>query len=134
MIFSTSLQPPSPSLLRLGSDLRTPLKYTTRFRLMKKDEISLLLVFTGERKAGRNAAVRLYAAAEAHVRKESLMDLVARVSKHVCRRNGVITDMKSFGTVQLGYGIKKLDGRYYQGHLMQMTMILHPTSTRSCTT
>lgn len=49
-----------------------------------------------------------------HVRKEALMDLVARVSKHVYRRNGVLTDMKSFGTVQLGYGIKKLDGRYYQ--------------------
>ncbi|PQP92914.1 uncharacterized protein Pyn_33690 [Prunus yedoensis var. nudiflora] len=49
-----------------------------------------------------------------HVRKEALMDLIARVSKHVYRRNGVLTDMKSFGTVQLGYGIKKLDGRYYQ--------------------
>ncbi|THG12500.1 hypothetical protein TEA_023005 [Camellia sinensis var. sinensis] len=49
-----------------------------------------------------------------HVKKEALMDLVARVGKHVYRRNGVLTDMKSFGTVQLGYGIKKLDGRYYQ--------------------
>ncbi|KAJ8446741.1 hypothetical protein Cgig2_002903 [Carnegiea gigantea] len=52
-----------------------------------------------------------------HVKKESLMDLVARVSKHVYARNGVLTDIKSFGTVQLGYGIKKLDGRYFQPSL-----------------
>lgn len=49
-----------------------------------------------------------------HVKKEALMDLVARVGKHVHRKNGVLTEMKSFGTVQLGYGIKKLDGRYFQ--------------------
>ena len=49
-----------------------------------------------------------------HVKKESLMDLVARVGKHVYARNGILTDIKSLGTVQLGYGIKKLDGRYFQ--------------------
>ncbi|KAH6819467.1 hypothetical protein C2S51_003070 [Perilla frutescens var. frutescens] len=61
------------------------------------------------------------------VSREALMDLVVRVGKHVYRRNGVMTDVKSLGTVQLGYGIRKLDGRYYQGQLMQMTMMTPPS-------
>ncbi|GFP92068.1 37S ribosomal protein mrp17 mitochondrial [Phtheirospermum japonicum] len=62
-----------------------------------------------------------------NIAKEVGMDLVSRVGKHIYRRNGVITDMKSFGEVQLGYGIKKLDGRYYKGTLMQMTMMTPPS-------
>ncbi|XP_059635335.1 uncharacterized protein LOC132277497 [Cornus florida] len=61
------------------------------------------------------------------VRKESVMDLVAQIGKHVYRKNGVLTGMESFGKVQLGYGIRKLDGRYYQGQLMQMTMMAPPS-------
>ncbi|XVE86113.1 hypothetical protein DITRI_Ditri18aG0010400 [Diplodiscus trichospermus] len=61
-----------------------------------------------------------------HVTKEAVLDLVSRVGRHVYSRNGVLTDIKSFGTIQLGYGIKKLSGRYYQGQLMQMTMMATP--------
>lgn len=61
-----------------------------------------------------------------NVKKEALIDLVARVGKHVYRRNGVLTEVKSSGTVHLGYGIKKLDGRYFKGQLMQMTMMATP--------
>jgi small subunit ribosomal protein S6 len=48
------------------------------------------------------------------VPKESIAELVGRVARRAYQRNGVITDLKSFGKVQLGYGIKKLDGRHYQ--------------------
>ena len=40
--------------------------------------------------------------------------LGGRVGKHVHRRNGVLTEVKSFGTVRTGYWIKKLDGRYFK--------------------
>lgn len=53
-----------------------------------------------------------------HLKQELIIDLVAKVAKHVYRRNGVLTDMKSFGQIQLGYGIKKLDGKYYQVGLL----------------
>ncbi|MCL7037876.1 hypothetical protein MKW94_019769 [Papaver nudicaule] len=65
------------------------------------------------------------------VGKELLIDLVSRVGKHVYRRNGVLTEVRSFGKVNLGYESRlnsnsNIDGRHYEGQLMQMTMMVTP--------
>jgi small subunit ribosomal protein S6 len=60
------------------------------------------------------------------VERTAIIELVARLGRRVYSLNGVVTDIKSFGKVYLGYGIKKLDGRFYQGQMMQMTMMVTP--------
>ena len=64
------------------------------------------------------------------VTKEAIAELVARVAGRAYQRNGVVTVLKSFGKVHLGYGIRKLDGRHFQGQLMQMTMMVPPSFTK----
>lgn len=48
------------------------------------------------------------------VERAAIVELLSRLGRRVYSLNGVVTDIKSFGKVYLGYGIKKLDGRYYQ--------------------
>jgi small subunit ribosomal protein S6 len=48
------------------------------------------------------------------VTREAMAELVGRVARRAYQRNGVVTDVKSFGTICLGYGIKKLDGRHFK--------------------
>ena len=64
------------------------------------------------------------------VTKEAIAELVARVAGRAYQRNGVVTELKSFGKVHLGYGIRKLDGRHFQGQLIQMTMMVPPSFTK----
>ncbi|CAN0881484.1 hypothetical protein LINGRAHAP2_LOCUS14265 [Linum grandiflorum] len=64
------------------------------------------------------------------VERLSILSLMTRIGNHVATRNGVVTEMKSFGTIQLGYGIKKLDGRFFQGQLVQMTMMATPNMNK----
>ncbi|KAL0924012.1 hypothetical protein M5K25_004813 [Dendrobium thyrsiflorum] len=67
--------------------------------------------------------------AKTSVKKEAIMNLVARLGKRIFQCNGVITDIKSFGTVQLGYGIKKLDGRHFQlAHCLPVKCSYHVKS------
>ncbi|KAL8122895.1 hypothetical protein AgCh_011031 [Apium graveolens] len=54
---------------------------------------------------------------------DDVMDLISHVGKHIYQTNGVLTELKSLGIVHLGYGIEKLNGRHYQGRLLQMTKI-----------
>lgn len=58
------------------------------------------------------------------VTKEAMMELVARVGKHVYKKNGVVSEIRSFGNVNLGYGIKKLDGRYYQVNELSLPTLI----------
>ncbi|XP_040375846.1 uncharacterized protein LOC102718874 [Oryza brachyantha] len=64
------------------------------------------------------------------VTKEAMAELAARVARRAYQRNGVVTEVKSFGSINLAYGIKKLDGRHFKGQLMQLTMMVPPSFTQ----
>ncbi|CAN1165979.1 hypothetical protein LINPERPRIM_LOCUS34042 [Linum perenne] len=65
-----------------------------------------------------------------HVERIPILSLLTRIGNHVATRNGVVTEIKSFGKINLGYGIKKLDGRFFQGQLVQMTMMATPNMNK----
>lgn len=48
------------------------------------------------------------------VERRGLVELMKRFGERVYSRNGVITNIKSFGRVNLAYGIKKRDGRFFE--------------------
>ncbi|KAG6547678.1 hypothetical protein Mapa_011128 [Marchantia paleacea] len=58
------------------------------------------------------------------VDKRSVVELLSRLGQRVYATRGVITDVKSFGHVNLAYPIKKRDGRHHKAQMMQMTMMV----------
>lgn len=48
------------------------------------------------------------------VDRRGLVELMKRLGERVYSRNGVVANIKSFGRVNLAYGIKKRDGRFFE--------------------
>lgn len=48
------------------------------------------------------------------VDRRGLVELMKRLGERVYSRNGVVTNIKSFGRVNLAYGIRKRDGRFFE--------------------
>ena len=48
------------------------------------------------------------------VDRGSVVNVMNRLGRLVCAHDGVITDIKSFGTIHLAYSIKKLSERFSQ--------------------
>ncbi|CAM6096691.1 unnamed protein product [Calypogeia fissa] len=46
------------------------------------------------------------------VEKRSVVELLSYLGQHVYATKGVITDVKSYGRVNLAYPMKKCDGRH----------------------
>jgi small subunit ribosomal protein S6 len=60
------------------------------------------------------------------VDRRNLVEFMTRVGQRVYARSGVVTNIKSFGRVNLAYDIKKRDGRFSEAHMMQMTFMVNP--------
>ncbi|EFJ25502.1 hypothetical protein SELMODRAFT_99143 [Selaginella moellendorffii] len=57
------------------------------------------------------------------VERKVMTDILVRIGHKVYQQKGVVTNVKYFGRQFLAYDIKKRDGRHYEGHLMQMTVM-----------
>eukprot|EP00249_Psilotum_nudum_P002092 c14946_g1_i1 orf=157-684(+) len=83
----------------------------------------------GEQGGGSVAAMPLYDCVlmvKPMVDRRTLVGIMARLGRVVYTNNGVVTDVKSFGNVHLAYPIKKLGTKFYEGQMMQMTMMANP--------
>lgn len=58
------------------------------------------------------------------VEKRRVVELMSDLGQRVSTTRGVITDVKSFGRVNLAYPIKKRDGRHEEAQMLQMTMMV----------
>uniref|UniRef100_A0A803N1R3 Uncharacterized protein n=1 Tax=Chenopodium quinoa TaxID=63459 RepID=A0A803N1R3_CHEQI len=76
--------------------------------------------------SGSNAIAPTIEFGTISVVRVGVQDKLIKVGKHIYARNGVLTEIKKFGTVHLGYGIKKLDGKYYKDvaqHILQFALL-----------
>ncbi|CAM6106915.1 unnamed protein product [Calypogeia fissa] len=58
------------------------------------------------------------------VEKRSVVELLSNLGQRVYATKGVITDVKSYGRVNLAYPMKKRDGRHNEAQMLQMTMMV----------
>ncbi len=57
------------------------------------------------------------------VDRRGLVDFMKRLGESVYSRNGVVTNIKSFGRVNLAYGIKKRDGRFFEVFISPLSSV-----------
>ncbi|CAK9209090.1 unnamed protein product [Sphagnum troendelagicum] len=62
------------------------------------------------------------------VDRRNLVEFMTRVGQRVYARSGVVTNIKSFGRVNLAYDIKKRDGRFSEAEEESSLLSLGPTS------
>lgn len=55
------------------------------------------------------------------VDRKSVVNVMSTMGRLVCAHKGVITDIKSFGTIYLAYSIKKLSERFDEVHMRACT-------------
>jgi ribosomal protein S6 len=58
------------------------------------------------------------------VDRGSVVTVMNRLGRLVCAHHGVITDIKSFGTIHLAYSVKKLSERFSQVFHPSLSLLL----------